>query len=229
MQATTTVRPAPQIILGSQSEEWALAIKKVFDPLGLPVAACRESELLQVAGFGFNGLIVLVQAHGTGKASDSVKAIRQAGKRWPILVLCPDEGPEAVAEILDAGADDYVTMPFNAVELVARTRALLRRSSDQWLIPGSGTEVRLDADNRTVQVGPKSVKLTPTEFSIFQYLAERRSTWVSSEKIIADVIGTHHAPRTALVRVHVHHIRRKLGECCWCLRAEHGRGYMLSV
>src|SRR5688572_17979188 len=42
-----------------------------------------------------------------------------------------------------------------------------------------------------------------------------------------EVIGTHHAPRTALVRVHVHHIRRKLGDCGWCVRAEHGRGYML--
>ena len=72
-------------------------------------------------------------------------------------------------------------------------------------------------------------KLTPTEFSIFQYLAERRGSWVSSDKIINDVIGSHHAPRTALVRVHVHHIRRKLADCGWCLRAEHGRGYMLSV
>jgi len=78
-------------------------------------------------------------------------------------------------------------------------------------------------------VGPKSVKLTPTEFAIFQYLAERPGIWISSDRIITEVIGTHHAPRTALVRVHVHHIRRKLGDCGWCVRAEHGRGYMLSV
>ena len=44
--------------------------------------------------------------------------------------------------------------------------------------------------------------------------------WISSDRIISEVIGTHHAPRTALVRVHVHHIRRKLGDCGWCVRAE---------
>jgi DNA-binding response OmpR family regulator len=185
--------------------------------------------LLETAAFGFNGLIVLLQGREDGAAADKVREIRQAGKRCPVLVLCPDEGTDAAAQILDSGADDYVTIPFDGRELQARARALLRRSSDQWLIPGAGTEVRLDTENRVVQVGPKAVKLTPTEFSIFQYLAERRGSWVSSEKIIADVIGTHHTPRTALVRVHVHHIRRKLADCGWCLRAEHGRGYMLSV
>ena len=150
-------------------------------------------------------------------------------KRCPVLILCADNGPEAAAELLEAGADDYVCLPFNGRELAARARALIRRSSDQWLIPGSRTEVRIDPDKRMVQVGPKSVKLTPTEFAIFQYLAERPGIWISSDRIISEVIGTHHAPRTALVRVHVHHIRRKLGDCGWCVRAEHGRGYMLSV
>jgi DNA-binding response OmpR family regulator len=231
MEANRAARPPAQVIIGSENEEWARTVAKVFEPLNMPIASCEESKVIEVAGFGFAGLLVLVQGRETpaSQVADRVREIRQSGKRCPILVLCPDEGPESAAEILDAGADDYVTLPFNGRELLARSRALLRRSSDQWLIPGAGTEVRLDSENRTVQVGPKTVKLTPTEFSIFQYLAERPGTWISSDKIIADVIGTHHAPRTALVRVHVHHIRRKLGDCGWCLRAEHGRGYMLSV
>jgi DNA-binding response OmpR family regulator len=218
-----------QILVANANVEWAKSVAQAFEPLGLPVAAVLPDDLMDQAAFGFNGLIVLLQGREDPSAAERVRLIRSSGKRCPVLVLCPDEGTEAAAEILDSGADDYVTLPFDARELLARARALLRRSSDQWLIPGAGTEVRLDTEGRTVQVGPKSIKLTPTEFSIFQYLAERRGSWVSSEKIINDVIGSHHAPRTALVRVHVHHIRRKLADCGWCLRAEHGRGYMLSV
>jgi two-component system response regulator TctD len=229
MQPGKAARPAVQILVANQNKEWAHSVAQAFEPLGIPVASCTPEQVLDMATFGFNGLLVLLQGKEDPPAAGRVKEIRQAGKRCPVLVLCPDEGPDAAAEILDAGADDYVTIPFDARELQARGRALLRRSSDQWLIPGAGTEVRLDTENRVVQVGPKSIKLTPTEFSIFQYLAERRGSWVSSDKIIAEVIGTHHAPRTALVRVHVHHIRRKLADCGWCLRAEHGRGYMLSI
>jgi two-component system response regulator TctD len=228
MQASKAARPAVQILVANQNLEWARTVAQSFEPLGLPVAACAPNDVMDLE-FGFNGLLVLLQGRDDEPAAARVRELRQAGKRCPILVLCPDEGTDAAAQILDAGADDYVTIPFDGRELQARARALLRRSSDQWLIPGAGTEVRLDNENRVVQVGPKAVKLTPTEFSIFQYLAERRGSWVSSEKIIADVIGTHHAPRTALVRVHVHHIRRKLADCGWCLRAEHGRGYMLSI
>ena len=220
---------APRVIVGSQHPEWAESVAKVFSQMSIPVVACALDQVPDVAGFGFGGLVVLVDGPERSRAANFVRELRKEGKRWPILVLCPDDGPEAAAEILDAGADDYVCLPFNGKELMARARALIRRSSDQWLIPGGGTELKLDPDQRTVHIGPKVVKLTPTEFAIFSYLAERRGNWISSDRIITEVIGTHHAPRTALVRVHVHHIRRKLGEAGWCLRAEHGRGYMLSV
>lgn len=220
---------APRVVVASEHPEWAETVAKVFDQLKIPVLACPMGEVRERTGFGFGGLLVLVDGPERSRAANHVKELREEGKRCPILVLCPDNGPEAAAEILDAGADDYVCLPFNARELMARARALIRRSSDQWLIPGGGTEIQLNPEQRTVQIGPKIVKLTPTEFAIFNYLAERRGTWIPSDRIISEVIGTHHAPRTALVRVHVHHIRRKLGECGWCLRAEHGRGYMLSV
>lgn len=230
MGEQTAAQPAAaQVVVASEHPEWASTVCKVFEELELDVAACNEEEIPEVVGFGFQGLLVLVQGPKRDSAAERVKGLRQSGKRCPVLILCADNGPEAAAELLEAGADDYVTLPFNGRELAARARALIRRSSDQWLIPGARTEVRIDPDKRMVQVGPKSVKLTPTEFAIFQYLAERPGIWISSDRIISEVIGTHHAPRTALVRVHVHHIRRKLGECGWCLRAEHGRGYMLSV
>lgn len=230
MPEQSATQPGPvQVVVASPHAEWATTVCKVFEELKLEVASCQEDNISEVVGFGFQGLLVLVQGAERDSAADRVKALRQSGKRCPVLILCADNGPEAAAELLEAGADDYVCLPFNGRELAARARALIRRSSDQWLIPGARTEVRIDPDKRMVQVGPKSVKLTPTEFAIFQFLAERPGVWISSDRIITEVIGTHHAPRTALVRVHVHHIRRKLGDCGWCVRAEHGRGYMLSV
>lgn len=230
MGEESAVQPAAaQVVVASEHTEWAASVCKVFEELKLDVAACKEDQISDVVGFGFQGLLVLVQGPKLDSAAERIKSLRQSGKRCPVLILCPDNGPEAAAELLEAGADDYVCLPFNGRELAARARALIRRSSDQWLIPGARTEVRLHPDTRMVQVGPKQVRLTPTEFAIFQYLAERPGMWISSDRIISEVIGTHHQPRTALVRVHVHHIRRKLGECGWCVRAEHGRGYMLSV
>jgi two-component system, OmpR family, KDP operon response regulator KdpE len=222
-------RAYSQVVVASEQQEWTSSVCKVFEDFNLDVAACNETDLGEALGFGFQGLLVLVEGAERDSAAERVRRLRQSGRRCPVLILCQDHGPEAAAELLDAGADDYVCLPFDDRELAARARALIRRSSDQWLIPGAKTEVRLDAEQRTVQVGPRTVKLTPTEFSIFQYLAERPGVWVTSDRIIAEVIGTHHAPRTALVRVHVHHIRRKLAEYRWCLRAEHGSGYMLSI
>lgn len=218
-----------QVVVASEDEQWATTVRRVFEELQLVVATCPASEMIDSVELGFRGLVVLVQGAERGSAADRVRDLRQTGKHCPVLILCKDNGPEAVADLLEAGADDYICLPFNGRELAARARALIRRSSAQWLLPGARTEVRLEPDARTVQVGPKRVKLTPTEFAIFQYLAERPETWITSDRIISEVIGTHHAPRTALVRVHVHHIRRKLGDCGWCLQAEHGRGYKLTA
>lgn len=218
-----------QVVVASEHEEWSSTVCRVFEEFQLEVEACPASQMTESVSVGFRGLVVLVQGSERDSAADKVRGLRLSGKRCPVLVLCKDNGPEAAADLLEAGADDYVCLPFNGRELAARARALIRRSSAQWLMPGAKTEVVLEPDQRTVQVGPKRVKLTPTEFAIFQYLAERPETWVTSDRIISDVIGTHHAPRTALVRVHVHHIRRKLGDCGWCLRAEHGRGYKLAA
>lgn len=218
-----------QVVVASEDEQWASTVCRVFEELQLKVVACPASQMSESVRLDFGGLVVLVQGAERDSAAARVRDLRQTGKRCPVLILCKDDGPEAAADLLEAGADDYVCLPFNGRELAARARALIRRSSAQWLLPNSKTEVRLEPHERTVQVGPKRVKLTPTEFAIFQYLAERPETWVTSDRIISEVIGTHHAPRTALVRVHVHHIRRKLGDCGWCLQAEHGRGYKLAA
>ena len=109
MGEQTAAQPAAaQVVVASEHTEWASTVCKVFEELKLPVAACNEEEISEVVGFGFQGLLVLVQGPKRESAAERVKVLRQSGKRCPVLILCADNGPEAAAELLEAGADDYV-------------------------------------------------------------------------------------------------------------------------
>ena len=122
MGEESAVPAAAQVVVASEHTEWATTVCKVFEELKLEVAACREEEVADVVGFGFQGLLVLVQGPKLDSAAERIKSLRQSGKRCPVLILCADNGPEAAAELLEAGADDYVCLPFNGRELAARAR-----------------------------------------------------------------------------------------------------------
>ena len=92
-------------------------------------------------------------------------------------------------------------------------------------------EVELDAATSTFHVEGRAVLLTPTQFSIVAYLVRRSAHWVTAAEIIEHVLHTHHEPDTALVRVHVHAIRRRLGGAARYLEGDRRfwRGYRWST
>ncbi|HUM02868.1 MAG TPA: response regulator transcription factor [Thermoanaerobaculia bacterium] len=139
-----------------------------------------------------------------------IAAVRKRAKT-PIVVLSV-RGVEAdKVRALDLGADDYVTKPFSVHELLARVRAQLRRTRDD-AAPGplEFPGLVVDRERRLVVVEGREVRLTPTEFSILEFLASRAGKPVT----IAQIIGRvwHGAPGTTpdAVRVHVGSLRRKL-------------------
>jgi len=113
---------------------------------------------------------------------------------------------------LDLGADDYLTKPFSTGELLARIRALLRRTAG---IDASATEVRsgdlcVDFARRVVTVGGEPVKLTRTEFDILAYLAHNAGRVVTSHQLLENVWGPEYVGDTKTLRVHVSHLRHKI-------------------
>jgi len=133
--------------------------------------------------------------------------------RVPIIVLSV-KGEEAVkVEALDAGADDYVTKPFNINELLARVRAALRRSAlpeepETPLIDVG--KFRIDIAARKVQVGDREVHLTPKEFDLLIYLAKHAGRVVTHRALLTAVWGPSSVQQPEYLRVFVGHLRKKL-------------------
>jgi DNA-binding response OmpR family regulator len=116
---------------------------------------------------------------------------------------------------LELGADDYVTKPFSAAELVARIRAVLRRAADEP-DPGDSVlevaDVVLDLDKRLVTRGSEQIDLTVKEFDLLRLLLESAGKVVRREQLIADVWDTNWFGSTKTLDVHVSSLRRKLGD-----------------
>jgi two-component system KDP operon response regulator KdpE len=140
------------------------------------------------------------------------RAIRTES-RVPIIVLSV-KGEETIkVESLDAGADDYVTKPFNMNELLARVRAALRRAAVP-LEPETAVikigDFRIDIPARKVEVKEEEVHLTPKEFDLLVYLARHPGKVVTHHALLTAVWGPNSAQQPEYLRVFVGHLRKKL-------------------
>jgi two-component system, OmpR family, KDP operon response regulator KdpE len=129
----------------------------------------------------------------------------------PIIVLTARDAQADKVAGLDAGADDYVTKPFEMEELFARLRAALRRavpSHEEPVITTPDFSVDLGAKKVTTSAG--EVRLTPTEWGLVEVLVRNAGRLVTAKQLLQDVWGPHYGDETNYLRVHFAHIRRKL-------------------
>jgi two-component system KDP operon response regulator KdpE len=130
----------------------------------------------------------------------------------PVLILSTRLEEQLAIDVLDAGADTYVNMPFKPGELLARIRALLRSRSSMPQIHDvirSG-DLEIDLTQRRVFVAGKGARLTRTEFNILAFLARNHDHPVSTQAILEAVWGPVRGDYTQSLRVHIGHIRRKI-------------------
>ena len=145
---------------------------------------------------------------------DGLEVCREL-RNWlkaPILVLSVRGDDADKIAALDLGADDYLTKPFSAGELLARIRALLRRAGHGE--PASPVieagDIRIDVSTRTVAVRGQEVVLTRTEFDILHFLAEHADTIVTSRMLLQTVWGPWYVGDTQTLRAHISHLRKKI-------------------
>jgi DNA-binding response OmpR family regulator len=140
------------------------------------------------------------------------RKLREAGVWTPILVLTAKTGEYDQAEALDTGADDYLTKPFSFVVLVARIRALLRRTGRSDPVIYVAGDVRLDPIAHRCTRGEVDVALTAREFAVLEFLMRRAGEVVAKAEILDNVWDFAFEGDPNIVEVYVRHLRRKLDE-----------------
>ena len=150
-------------------------------------------------------------------------------KRLPVILVTAKGAEMDKVRGLDAGADDYLTKPFGIMELLARVRALLRRSEEgkppKVLTVGI---LMLDRDRHLVAAGDKNVELTHMEFELLAFLMAHAGRAVTREVLLDDVWGIGFAGDTRTVDVHIRSLRQKLGACGEMILTVRGVGYKLE-
>jgi len=129
----------------------------------------------------------------------------------PIVVLSAVGDEREKVRALDAGADDYITKPFGSEELLARLRAVLRRSQDGSEEPAIEIgDLVIDLAAHRVGRAGEEVRLTPLEYDLLAVLARNRGRLVTQRKLLKEVWGPAYETETHYLRVHVAHIRAKI-------------------
>lgn len=161
-----------------------------------------------------------------------VARLREAGVETPVLMLSALGRSENRIEGLDAGVDDYLAKPFEPQELIARVRALHRRSSGKVhgaVIIFGALECHVKA--RTAFRAGRHIALSPREFELFRYFMENAGETVTREMLLRDVWNMNFDPQTNVVDVNIGRLRRKLedGFTTPALETIWGAGYRLTA
>jgi DNA-binding response OmpR family regulator len=138
--------------------------------------------------------------------------IRARRPGLPVLMLTARDDLDNKVRALDAGADDYLTKPFAFEELVARIRALTRRSDQESAAEVTAGDVRLDLLARRAWRGDRVIELSNREFTLLEYLLRHPNQVLSRTQILFAVWEYDADPSSNVVDVYIRYLRRKLGE-----------------
>jgi len=168
--------------------------------------------------------LMLPRVHGL----DVLVRLRKSGDPVPVLILTAIDDRESVVALLNAGADDYVTKPFDLGELVARAKALIRRGKGHSSPTLKVRDVEIDMASRSVIRHGRPVTLSAMEYRVLEYLVHRKGAIVSKTELLEHLYDFNWERFSNVIEVYVSGLRRKLqdknGELIQTLR---GQGYLV--
>ena len=194
------------------------------------VASNGEQALFQAAVNTYDAVVLdvaLPRRSGLSVAQE----LRAKGSRVPILMLTARDAVRDRVAGLDAGADDYLTKPFDLDELFARLRALMRRMPDMLPSEMRIDDLRIDTRSQSVSRAGKHISLTTKEYALLEFLARQAGRVVGRAELTDHVWDEHHDPFSNAIEVYVNRLRKKIDAPGMepLIHTHRGAGYRLGA
>jgi len=156
--------------------------------------------------------------------------LRSIGQDTPVLVVTARDEKESVVALLNAGADDYITKPFDLGELLARSKALIRRGKGRPSPVLTIADLELNTVNQTVRRGGRNISLTAMEYRVLEYLAHRPQAVISKTELLEHLYDYNWEKFSNVIEVYISGLRRKLDQDSEqpLIRTLRGQGYVLQ-
>jgi DNA-binding response OmpR family regulator len=194
-------------------------------------AATAESALEQVKRDAHDAFVVDLNLPGMDGLW-FIQTCRERGIGAPVLILSARRSVDERVRGLEKGGDDYLTKPFSLAELLARIRALLRRTGQQQAEAARlrVADLELDLLRHEARRGEELIPLTSKEFSLLEYLCRNQRRVVTRTMILDHVWGMRFDPATNIVDVHIHRLRAKIDDDrpVKLIHTLRGSGYVLE-
>lgn len=220
-----------RILLVEDEEDFASLLAKGLRERTYAVdIALDGTAALEKAAVNVYDLVLLDVMLPGASGFEVCAELRKSGFKAPVLMLTALDQPEDRIAGLDTGADDYLGKPFDFGELLARIRALLRRTPGLLAPVLRIDDLEIDTRTRRVARASEEVSLTAKEYALLEYLARRAGEVVTREDISEHVWDERYDPFSNLIEVYVQRLRRKLDEASpnKLLHTHRGEGYRLG-
>ncbi len=220
-----------RVLLVEDEQRMADAVRRVLvaERYAVDVAADGETALELTGQHSYD--VVLLDQMLPGISGEQVlRTMRRRGNSTPVLMVTALSALEHRVQGLDAGADDYLPKPFAFSELLARLRALTRRSPELVAERLAAGSIELDPDRHQVTVGERSELLSAREYALLGYLIRHAGQVVTRQQILDSVWGAEPDVYSNVVDLYIHYLRRKLRALGQnkALRTVRGVGYALQ-
>jgi two-component system OmpR family response regulator len=219
-----------KILVVEDDKKVGAFLQKAFTEEGFVVDRVRTTtEAMSQAAMLAYDLLVVDWMLPDGDGLSLCRSLRGAGLQTPILMLTARSETAEKVLALNTGADDYMTKPFSLEELIARSRALIRRSSSGGPMQVRIGELVLDLRTRMVMLAGVRLDLTSKEFVLLEFLARNAPRVVTRSELLANVWHSTADPGSNVIEVHVKNLREKLGTMGERIETVRAQGYRLTL
>ncbi|MHB9126929.1 MAG: response regulator transcription factor [Candidatus Humimicrobiaceae bacterium] len=198
-----------------------------YHKFSVDVAYCGNDGYLLTQQFEYD-IVILDLMLPDISGEEICRKIRQDKNSVFILMLTAKKQPDDIVSGLNYGADDYLTKPFEFSVLLARIRALLRRTSDKKENILEILNIRLFIDQEKVEVDSKEIELTKKEYMILEYLMRNKGQLLSRNQILEHAWDRNVDIFSNIVNTHIKNLRKKIGKTGNIIETVYGSGYRIN-